>query len=108
MADAPTLSPELCRNVSTLARTLVAAARRWALYPPDHPAVRGSLERVRHSLIEAADGRPFSFGVTPDTLLIAGVPLTGRDAAVVAAATAWLHHRDLYDLTYQPHVTVSS
>ena len=40
MADAPTLSPEVSRGVSALARTLVAAARSWALYPPDHPAVR--------------------------------------------------------------------
>ncbi|PYR91434.1 MAG: hypothetical protein DMF84_17515 [Acidobacteria bacterium] len=108
MVDVPSLSPELCRNVSALARTLVAAARSWALYPPDHPAVRGSLERVRHSLIEAADGRPFSFGVTPDTLLIAGVPLTGRDAAVVAEAAAWLHDRDVVELTFLADVTVAS
>ena len=108
MVDVPSLSPELCRNVSALARTLVAAARSWALYPPDHPAVRGSLERVRHSLIEAADGRPFSFGVTPDTLLIAGVPLTGRDAAVVAEAAAWLHDRDVVELTFLGDVTVAS
>jgi len=50
MADAPTLSPELCRNVSTLARTLVAEARNCALYSADHPAVRGSLERMGHAL----------------------------------------------------------
>jgi HEAT repeat protein len=108
MADVPTLSPELCRNVSALARTLVAAARSWALYPPDHPAVRGSLERVRHSVAEAADGRPFSFGVTPDTLLIAGVPLTGRDAGAVAEAAAWLHDRDVLELTFLADVTVAS
>jgi hypothetical protein len=54
MPDVPTLSPELCRNVSTLAPTLVAAARSWALYPPEHPAVHESLERVRHSVAEAA------------------------------------------------------
>src|SRR5207237_9402983 len=61
-----------------------------------------------HSLIEAADGRPFSFGVTPDTLLIAGVPLTGRDAAVVAEAAAWLHDRDVVELTFLADVTVAS
>jgi hypothetical protein len=49
MADAPTLSPESCRNVSTLARTL-AAARSRALCPPDHAAVHGSLEDVAHAL----------------------------------------------------------
>jgi HEAT repeat protein len=108
MADAPTLSPELCRNVSTLARTLVAAARCWALYPPDHPAVRGSLDRVRHAVAQAADGRPFSFGVTPDTLLVAGVPLTGRDAGAVAEAAAWLHDRDVVEITFLADVTVAS
>ena len=46
MADAPTLSPEVSRSVSALARTLVAASRSWALYPPDHPAVRSSLDRL--------------------------------------------------------------
>ncbi len=108
MPDAPTLSPELCRNVSTLARTLVAAARSWALYPPEHPAVHGSLERVRHALADVAAGRPFSFGVTPDTLLIAGVPMTGRDAGSVAEAAAWLHDRDVVELTFMPDVGVLS
>jgi hypothetical protein len=108
MADVPTLSPELCRNVSTLARTLVAAARNWALYPPDHPAVRGSLERVRQAVAQAGDGRPFSFGVTPDTLLIAGVPLTGRDAVAVGEAALWLHDRDVVELTFTADVTVAS
>ena len=39
MAEVTPLSPELSRSVSALARALVAAARSWALYPPDHPAV---------------------------------------------------------------------
>jgi hypothetical protein len=50
MADVPTLSPELCRNVSTLARTLVAAPRRLALGPPERPVVRRSLTMVRHPM----------------------------------------------------------
>jgi hypothetical protein len=108
MADAPTLSPELCRNVSTLARTLVAAARSWALYPPDHPVVRGSLDRVRHAVSEAADGGPFSFGVTPDTLLIAGVPVTSPDAGPVGEAATWLHDRDVVEMTFVADVAVTS
>ena len=108
MADVPSLSPELRRNVSALARTLVAAARSWALYPPEHPAVRGSLERVRHSIAEAADGHVFSFGVTPDTLLVAGIALAGRDAGAVAEAAAWLHDRDVVQLTFTGEVTVGS
>ena len=77
MADAPTLSPELSRSVSALARTLVAAARSWALYPPEHPAVRGSLDRLRVAIGETTDGQVFAFGVTPDTLLVAGIAVGG-------------------------------
>jgi hypothetical protein len=43
--------------VSALARSLVAAARSWALYPPDHPAVRGSLDRLRAAIGDARGGQ---------------------------------------------------
>lgn len=50
MADAPTPSPELSRSVLVLARTLVATARSWALYLPEHPAVGASLEHRRAAI----------------------------------------------------------
>src|SRR5207302_8994795 len=100
MADAPTLSPEVSRGVSTLARTLVAAARSWALYPPEHPAVRGSLDRLRGAIGNANGGQIFSFGVTPDTLLVAGIPVEGRDAATIGEAAKWLHDRDLLEFSF--------
>jgi HEAT repeat protein len=106
MADAPTLSPEVSRSVSALARTLVAAARSWALYPPDHPAVRGSLERLRTSIGETTHGKIFAFGVTPDTLLVAGIAVGGRDAGAIAEAARWLHDRDILQLTFAGEVTV--
>jgi hypothetical protein len=106
MADAPTLSPELSRSVSALARTLVAAARSWALYPPEHPAVRGSLERLRVAIGETTNGQVFAFGVTPDTLLVAGVAVGARDAAAIAEAARWLHDRDILQLTFAGEVTV--
>src|SRR5436190_14675590 len=83
MADAPTLSPEVSRGVTTLARTLVAAARSWALYPPDHPAVRGSLDRLRAGILETSGSQVFTFGVTPETLLVAGIAVGGRDLSTV-------------------------
>jgi HEAT repeat protein len=106
MADAPTLSPEVSRSVSALARTLVAAARSWALYPPDHPAVRGSLDRLRVSIAETSHGQVFAFGVTPDSLLVAGIPVAGRDAGTIAEAARWLHDRDILQLTFAGDVTV--
>src|SRR5436189_5882834 len=100
MADAPTLSPEASRSVSALARTLVTAARSWALYPPDHPAVRGSLDRLRLSIAEATRGQIFAFGVTPDTLLFRGIAVGRRDARPIPEPARWLHVRDLQQLAF--------
>jgi HEAT repeat protein len=106
MADAPTLSPALSRGVSALARSLVAAARSWALYPPDHPAVRGSLDRLRTAITDTSAGQIFAFGVTPDTLMVAGVAVGGRDAGSIAEAARWLHDRDILQLTFAGDVGV--
>jgi HEAT repeat protein len=106
MADAPTLSPEVSRSVLALARTLVAAARSWALYPPEHPAVRGSLDRLRTAIAGANGGQIFSFGVTPETLLVAGVPVDGREAATIGEAARWLHDRDILEMSFSGDVKV--
>jgi hypothetical protein len=100
MADAPTLSPELSRSVLVLARTLVAAARSWALYPPAHPAVGASLDQLRVAIRDAGGGHAFSFGVTPNTLIVAGVPIEGRESPTVAEAAKWLHDRDVLQLGF--------
>src|SRR3982751_3115511 len=106
MADAPTLSPEVSRSVSALARSLVAAARGWALYPADHPALRASLERLRNAVVEASGGQVFSFGVTPDTLLVGGRSAAGRDTSTVAEAARWLHDRDILELTFTGEIAL--
>jgi HEAT repeat protein len=109
-AAAPTaqpLPPDVARAVGSLARTLVAAARSWALYPPEHPAVRTSIDRLRQALVDASGGYPFSFGVTPETLLVDGVPASTRDGAVSEAA-AWLHARDVLQLTFAADVPPQS
>jgi hypothetical protein len=95
MADAPTLSPEVSRSVLALARTLVAAARGRALYPPEHPAVRGSLDRLHAAIADANGEQICSFGVTPDTLLVAGVPSEGREPVADGEAARGLHDRDV-------------
>ena len=106
MPDANTLSPEVSRGVSALARTLVAAARSWALYPPEHPAVRGSLDRLCTAIGETCHGQMFGFGVTPDTLLVDGVPLSGRDMGSISEAARWLHDRDILELRFAADTTV--
>src|SRR5213592_3268189 len=105
MADAPTLSPDVSRSVSAVARSLVAAARSWGLYPPDHPAVRGSLDRLRASVGDARGGQVFAFGVTPDALLIGGAPAVAKDGTIAEAAR-WLHDRDILRMTFSGDITV--
>lgn len=51
MADGPTLSPEVSRRVSALARTPVAAAKSWTRSPADHPNADSSLERLRRATL---------------------------------------------------------
>ena len=97
MADAPTLSPEVSRSVSALARTLVAAARSWALYPARPPGrsrlarppprrrsprpASGQIVRLRRDPRHAARRRHRrSAAATP---------------APIAEAARWLHDRDI-------------
>jgi HEAT repeat protein len=84
----------------------MAAARSWALYPPDHPAVRGTLDRLRGAVADACGGQLFAFGVTPDTLLVAGVPAGGKDAGTIAEAARWLHDRDIIQMTFSGEIGV--
>lgn len=105
MADAPTLSPEVSRSVTAVARALMAAARCWALYPAEHPALRGSLDRLQAAITGSRSGRVFAFGVTPDTLLVAGLAVDAREGAVAEAAR-WLHDRDIVQLTFAGEVSV--
>jgi HEAT repeat protein len=97
------LAPELVRQVGQVARALVAAGRSWALYPPEHPAVRQSLDRLAAALEEAAAGQTFGFGVTPDTLLVDGIPAASKEGPVSEAA-GWLHQRDILEISFAPHV----
>lgn len=103
MPDVTPLSPELSRSVSALARSLVAAARTWALYPPEHPAVRTSVERFARALREAGGQGPIAFGVTPENLLFEGVP-AGKSDGPIAEAAAWLHQRDVLRLAFAADV----
>lgn len=98
MSEATPLSRELSRGVSALARSLVAAARSWTLYPPEHPAVRLSLDRLRAALHDTAQGQPLTIAVTPDTLLVDGIVPASRGAT--AEAAAWLHRRDVVGLSF--------
>ena len=93
------LSPELARGVLQLARALGAAARNWTLYPPEHPAVGQSIDRLVDAVQIVSNGAILSIGVTPDTLLVEGAP-ADRGQTAVADAARLLHDRDLLQITF--------
>jgi HEAT repeat protein len=96
--SAPALSPELTRQSIALARTLAAGARNWGLYPPEHPAVGTAVRRLFEAVRQSTAGTAFTFSVTPETLLVAGLPLP--DEQPVAEAARLLHDRDVLQLTF--------
>jgi hypothetical protein len=98
MGTAPALSPELTKQSVALARALSAAVRNWGLYPPEHPAVAASVRRLAESVRTSTAGAAFTFGVTPGTLLVAGLPLP-EDEPVVEAARL-LHDHDVLQITF--------
>ena len=57
MAQVSQLSPELTRGLLQLARALLAAARNWTLYPPEHPTVAASVSRLQDSHPLACAGK---------------------------------------------------
>jgi len=99
MSQASQLSPELARGLVQLARALVAAARNWTLYPPEHPAVSASVARLSDAIRQSTQGAIFSIGITPDTLLVEGVAADQAQSSI-AEASALLHDRDLLQITF--------
>jgi hypothetical protein len=96
------LAPDLVKGVTSLARTLVAASRNWTLYPPDHPAVRASFERLSEAIQSATNDAVFSVGITPDNLMIESSPVPANPQVIEAAKL--LHDRDLLRLTFSGRV----
>lgn len=106
MPQVSSVSPELVQSVASLARALISAVRNWALYPPEHPAVRASLERLSQTISDSTSGVECSIGVTPDTLLINGEPLPPSQP--VAEAAQLLHDRDILRLDFAPGIVLAA
>ena len=99
MSQVSQLSPELTRGLLHMARALLVSVRNWTLYPPEHPTVGGSVERLATAIRESTLGAVFAIGVTPETLLIEGTAAdTGQTG--IAEAAAMLHDRDILTLTF--------
>ncbi len=107
MTQAPQISPEVARGMAIFARALVAAARNWTLYPPEHPAVEASVNRLAEAIAAATSGAILSVGATPDTLLLHGIPVSGREQQLSEAA-ALLHDRDILQVTFAGEVPMGA
>ena len=81
MSQVSQLSPELTRGLLHMARALLAAVRNWALYPPEHPTLRASVDRLAATIRDSTLGAALSIGVTPDTLMIEGTAADAGQAA---------------------------
>jgi HEAT repeat protein len=99
MSQVSQLSPELTRGLLQLARALLAAARNWTLYPPEHPTVASSVARLRAAIHDASGGAALAIGVTPDALMIEGA-MADSNQTGIAEAAALLHDRDLVTLSF--------
>jgi hypothetical protein len=82
-----------------MARALLAAVRNSALYPPEHPTVRASVERLAGALRDSTLGAGLAIGVTPDTLMIEGVAADAGQSGIAEAA-AMLHDRDIITISF--------
>ncbi|MDO8630359.1 MAG: hypothetical protein Q7R41_07685, partial [Phycisphaerales bacterium] len=99
MSQASQLSPELARGLQQLARALLVGARNWTLYPPEHPTVGVSVNRLCTAIRESSLGSVFSIGITPDTLMVEGTAADPTQTGIAEAA-GMLHDRDLLRLTF--------
>jgi hypothetical protein len=107
MSQASQLSPELARGLLQLARALLAAARNWTLYPPEHPTVAVSVSRLSDAIRQSTLGAIFSIGITPETLLVESTPADASQSSIAEAA-ALLHDRDLLRITFIGDVPVEA
>ncbi len=96
------LPPALRQRVERLALALLAARRARTLYPPHHPAALAGLERLAQAVAEATGGLGLLLGVTPTTLLVAGVP--AGDGGPIAEAAAVLHEADIAEIAFANEV----
>jgi HEAT repeat protein len=101
------LSPELTRGLLHMARALLAGVRNSTLYPPEHPIVRASVDRLASTIRDSVLGAGLAIGVTPDTLMIEGAAADSAQGGIAEAASM-LHDRDIITITFTPGVPAES
>jgi HEAT repeat protein len=84
---------ETAVSLTAFARACKGAARAVALYPPEHPAVGESLERLAVAARTATLSGPLAIMVVPNNLLVGGRALERPDTAVADMAVLLHGHR---------------
>ena len=90
--------PHVPGDVATFARVLVAAARTWQMYSPEHPASSAVLVRLKKAVDALLPYPGLSIGVTPKTFMVNGEALPA-DARLSEAADL-LHEHDVLRLRF--------
>jgi HEAT repeat protein len=99
------LPSDVAVSLTAFARACKGAARAVALYPPEHPAVGGALERLTSAARTATSSGPLTMLVIPDNLLVDGRVLERPDLAVASMA-ALLHNHRVGEITIQGDVAL--
>jgi hypothetical protein len=87
------LSPELSGTLTEFARACKAAARAVSLYPPAHPAIGATLDKLVEASRRASAGGPFAMQIQRARILVDGAEAARPDQAIVELAE--LLHRHL-------------
>lgn len=80
----------------------MSASRIWTMYPAEHPTVRDAVERLRDAVGEALEAKVASaIAVTPDSLLVRGIPVPATEPTVAQMAAA-LHALGILEIGFDP------
>lgn len=91
--------PDSTKHALAIARALTIGLRAWKFYPPDHPALGLALDRLVTASTDATEQGPVMLAVTPQTLIVEGVPLDANDI-VVSECAKLLHEVDVIQLAF--------
>lgn len=92
-ATRPALAPEAAARLAEFARACKAAARAVSLYPPSHPAIGVSLNRLVDLTARVTEGGPYRLQVHAETLLLDGAAPPKLDAAITELADVLYRHQ---------------
>src|ERR671923_2112948 len=90
--------PDATKHALAVARALTIGLRAWKFYPEEHPALDMAMDRLSHVTAEVTAQGPLMLAVTPETLMVEGVPLTAD--SIVSECARLLHDVDLIQVTF--------